>query len=379
MDPASSKLKLAELFGERNLPAMPARGSAIAIYGAGNCGQKTSQQLRKIGYKVIAFLDAKADQLGDVQGIPCLDPRSPDASSIAQSGIPVLVAVFNFASNAADIEKVLRAVGFCQVLPYGALYGAFPEQLEPSFWLATRDYWEKNRIHIERALDLWQDDKSREIFLQLVDLRLSGDLQLLCAPDMEYQYFPADIAPPSQPLRFVDGGAFIGDTLGATISRFEVEKIAAFEPDSSHFRVLDHWVKKNGLISKTSLYQSGLGFKRSKKRFQQTGDASSAFSSSGDDMVEVVALDEVLDGFAPNFIKLDIEGAEVEALKGGENVIRRHGPRIAACVYHLPSHLWEVPLLLRHLLPSHTLHLRYHGFNGFDAVAYAIENEKRDF
>jgi FkbM family methyltransferase len=251
--------------------------------------------------------------------------------------------------------------------------------LEPNFWLATRDYWEKNRIHIERAFDLWQDDKSREIFLQLVDLRLSGDLQLLCAPDMEYQYFPADIAPPRQPLRFVDGGAFIGDTLGATISRFEVEKIAAFEPDSSHFRVLDHWVKKNGLIAKTSLYQSGLGFKRSKKRFQQTGDASSAFSCSGDDMVEVVALDEVLDGFAPNFIKLDIEGAEVEALKGGENVIRRHGPRIAACVYHLPSHLWEVPLLLRHLLPSHTLHLRYHGFNGFDAVAYAIENEKRDF
>jgi hypothetical protein len=87
----------------------------------------------------------------------------------------------------------------------------------------------------------------------------------------------------------------------------------------------------------------------------------------------VVALDDVLPRFAPTFIKLDIEGAEIRALRGAAEMIQVHRPRVAACVYHLPGHLWEVPEYLRELLPENRLFLRYHGFNGFDAVAYAVE------
>jgi FkbM family methyltransferase len=149
--------------------------------------------------------------------------------------------------------------------------------------------------------------------------------------------------------------------------------VAAFEPDPENFRALSRWVGEKCPGINATLFQRGLGAASSSRRFQQGDAAGSAISESGESMIEIVALDEVLPDFAPTFIKLDIEGAEIDALNGAADTIRKYHPRIAACVYHLPEHLWEVPLLLRKLLPSHSLHLRYHGFNGFDAVAYAIE------
>ena len=92
----------------------------------------------------------------------------------------------------------------------------------------------------------------------------------------------------------------------------------------------------------------------------------------GESSIQVVAIDDVLPTFAPTFIKLDVEGAEPAALRGARRTIERHCPDVAVCVYHAASHLWEVPLLLHDLQPEYSFMLRYHQFNGFDAVAYAF-------
>jgi FkbM family methyltransferase len=372
MDLESAKRRLSELFKKHCAPAMPEPGTPLAVYGAGSCGRDALHVLKRSGYRVVAVLDARFAAIGSVEGVPCLEPTSAEAIKLARSGVPILVAVFNFSADTGVIDEALRNIGFAQVLPYSTLFEAFPDRLKSNFWLAARYFWESHKQDLEHGLELWDDDASRQIYLKLVELRLSGNFQLLRTPDLKHQYFPVDIVPPRQPLRFVDGGAFNGDTMSA-IRRFEVERIAGFEPDPVNFSALCHWVEENNLGAKTELFQCGLGAKSDKRRFQQSGNASSAFSEKGQTMTDIVAMDEVLEGFAPTFIKLDIEGAEIEALKGGEALIRKHRPRIAACVYHLPAHLWEVPLLLRDLLPSHSLLLRYHGFNGFDAVAYAIE------
>ena len=71
---------------------------------------------------------------------------------------------------------------------------------------------------------------------------------------------------------------------------------------------------------------------------------------------------------------MDIEGAEVEALQGSRRAIAEAGAALAVCVYHRPDHLWRIPLLLSHAdeTRSYEYYLRVHGFNGFDAVLYAL-------
>jgi hypothetical protein len=89
-------------------------------------------------------------------------------------------------------------------------------------------------------------------------------------------------------------------------------------------------------------------------------------------MVQILSLDEAVSGFKPNFVKLDIEGGELAALNGMKHTLHTvPDVVVAACVYHRPSHFWEVPLLMKQLMPDHSLHLRSHGFCGFDLVAYA--------
>ena len=74
----------------------------------------------------------------------------------------------------------------------------------------------------------------------------------------------------------------------------------------------------------------------------------------------------------PTFIKLDIEGFEIDALRGGRETIRRHGPVIAVCVYHFQDHLWKIPLLLREWRNDYALFLRPHNEEGWDLVCYAV-------
>lgn len=373
MDLDSSTRRLAELFEWHVAPSMPEDGAVLVVYGAGSCGRDAVHALLGCGYKVAAFLDANASKIGSVDGIPCYVPGSQEAAALAAGGVPALIAVFNFTADTGEIENSLRNGGFQTILPYYALDAKFPGRLKSRFWLASRKYWESHREDILIALKLWEDGLSRKTFLDLVELRLTSNLQLLRAPDLGHQYFPEDIPAVRDPVRLIDGGAFVGDTLAA-MRRFGMEAVAAFEPDIENFRGLRRRLDENaGELEEVVLFPCGLGSETAMCRFQQGQAAGSAISESGDAMIQVVALDDVLPRFAPTFIKLDIEGAEIAALHGASKMIQKHQPRVAACVYHLPAHLWEVPILLRELLPSHRLFLRYHGFNGFDAVAYAVE------
>ena len=154
MDLPSAKLRLAELFARHDAPLLPAPGATLAVYGAGNCGRDVLRVLREEGYKVAAFLDAHAAEIGPVGGIPCHAPGSREALDLARAGIPVLIAVFNFTADTGAIETSLRRDGFKSVLPYACLDAKFPGGLKSRFWLAGREYWDEHMADIFRGLDL---------------------------------------------------------------------------------------------------------------------------------------------------------------------------------------------------------------------------------
>ena len=74
-----------------------------------------------------------------------------------------------------------------------------------------------------------------------------------------------------------------------------------------------------------------------------------------------------------NYIKMDIEGAEYEALLGLESVIKRDCPHLAISVYHKPDDMWKIGLWLNSKFgKQYTFYLRVYNFQTFDTLLYAI-------
>jgi hypothetical protein len=73
---------------------------------------------------------------------------------------------------------------------------------------------------------------------------------------------------------------------------------------------------------------------------------------------------------------MDIEGAEIDALNGASEAIKRFRPILAICVYHKPDHLWKVPLLISTYSDDYSLFLRPHDEEGWELVLYAVPPER---
>jgi len=78
-----------------------------------------------------------------------------------------------------------------------------------------------------------------------------------------------------------------------------------------------------------------------------------------------------------SFIKMDIEGSELDTLAGARELIRKNAPILAICAYHKQSDLWNIPLFIHDLSPDYGFHLRPHDLEGWDVVCYAIPPDRR--
>ena len=100
--------------------------------------------------------------------------------------------------------------------------------------------------------------------------------------------------------------------------------------------------------------------------------SSDAEGDSSTYQIEVAAVDEMV-GEDITYMKMDIEGAELEALKGAEKQIRKNKPKLAVCVYHKPEDFLEIWGYLKSLVPEYRFYLRHHNaYNGSETVLYAV-------
>ncbi|OQY48104.1 MAG: hypothetical protein B6247_25605 [Candidatus Parabeggiatoa sp. nov. 2] len=90
----------------------------------------------------------------------------------------------------------------------------------------------------------------------------------------------------------------------------------------------------------------------------------------GEINIDVSSIDNL--GVETTFIKMDIEGAELEALKGASETIRKYKPKLAIALYHNPQHLTEIPILIKSLCPEYEFFLRIHSFFSRELVLYAV-------
>jgi FkbM family methyltransferase len=149
------------------------------------------------------------------------------------------------------------------------------------------------------------------------------------------------------------------------------KKIYAFEPDVGSFNKCLDIVARDS-IKRLELLNNACWSERCTISFDTRGDGGSAVSESGSHQIKAVAIDDVVDDDNVTFIKMDIEGAELEALKGAAKTITRCKPRMAICVYHKPGDIIEIPSYVLSLVPSYKLYLCHDSYLMSETVMYFI-------
>ena len=176
------------------------------------------------------------------------------------------------------------------------------------------------------------------------------------------------------PITFVDGGAYDGDTYRHLVVKgIEIEHWTAFEPDPRNFVTLADFA--GGLPRSSTLFPCGLSDRFMHVPFAANIGAASHLSGSSsvaEMTVPCVALDDVMHGSRPDYIKLDIERAELAALYGMRKTIAACEPHLAVSLYHRPEDLWVLVRALAELAPYADLSIRQHCLNAFDTVLYAV-------
>ncbi|HEY3855329.1 MAG TPA: FkbM family methyltransferase [Verrucomicrobiae bacterium] len=350
-------------------------GRKVVIYGAGGFGRELARILVKRQDELLGFLDQKATGQTVCENLRAYPLDSDESKKWLREKPVVLIGVFNCANSLREISNGLRGCGFSEVFTPVEFYSELADELGWRYWLGKcEDYSGAARL-IEQAYLMWADDESRRLFLETLLFRLESDLTALTTisePDSQY----ADPTVPrfDEPLNMVDGGAYLGDSVECLLRhRYEIARLYAFEPDRANFRQLRSAVSRILPRSQTSLWPCGVWSSTDQLRFSADGSGASKLSETGSVVVPVVALDDVLINQPVNLIKLDIEGAEPDALQGAMQIIQKNRPGLAICLYHYPHHLWTLPLWVNNLEIGYRLYYRAHLQNSFDTVLYAVK------
>jgi FkbM family methyltransferase len=234
------------------------------------------------------------------------------------------------------------------------------------------DDFRKNEAQYQSIYDLLADEVSRNIFRKLISFRLNYDLDNLngFTERESEQYFEDFLKLSSQGETFIDVGGFNGYNSLEFIKRCPCySTIHLFEPEPSNYRKCVEALKGNPNIF---CYPHGLSDKKETLRLESQGSGSK-ISETGSIIIEVDRLDDVLkDKFNPTLIKMDIEGAEMQAIEGAKKTITKYHPRLALCVYHNVGDFWRIPQKILSFQNNYNIYLRHYTESIYETVMFFI-------
>ena len=222
--------------------------------------------------------------------------------------------------------------------------------------------------------DRLADNAGREAYAGRIKALMTGEAGYLPLSAHQEYYHP--LVQPEPGDIMLDGG--VSDMVGAQM-RFaqsvgETGRIFGFEPIPAMAAVAR---KKLACFPQYHLQTAGLGETSGQVRFASlrdsshialnpdAGDSILCHMTSVDDFVRKHRLDRI------HCIKLDVEGAEMLALAGSRETIVKHHPKLIICLYHKPSHLFDIPLFIHELDQNYTMYVAHSSCLFTDTILYA--------
>ncbi len=359
----------------------------VNVYGAGSFGCALVAALLGAGIRVDYLIDRSIKSTTFAKPPVVL----PESSALDRS-TPVLMSIMGY----PEVAISLKNDGFMTVVPIELVFDLFPAAL-PIFitdglrWRSSDRGRHLDQGGITLLQELLKDKKSYEVLDKLIAFRSSPTRLTYPWPDTHSFYFPPDVPlyPTVGAISVIDCGAYDGDSLRAYLEHFgeRINHYLAIEANPKAAKMLSQWVEESevAVLNKgTKIVVSNVAVSDhvGDILLSDQGTASSQYLGSA---AEAITLGEAyftvvtapIDDLAWDadwtLIKMDIEGAEYEALLGARNLIANQRPALAICVYHRPDDLWRLPLLVDSLAPkAYNFYLRLEGHWGSETVCYAV-------
>ena len=344
------------------------KSQAVWIFGTGQFGRALCTAMQGADYEVAGFVESNPTAT-HVMNLPVLNWQqwSPTHRDDA-----LCLGIFNRDMPLDALESLARQTGAHNVFLPWDLYPLFKVDLGWRFWLSEPERILTQIDALAKAMGCLSDETSQRCLLDIAAFRLGLHTTYGSFQHRERQYFnPLTLdGLKGQALRFVDGGAYNGDTYLELCSVADVAEAYLFEPDAENYaQLVAHTANAE---RRAQCLPLGLSDRYGILSFNAGKGEGAAITENGTSHIAVAALDSVLAAHTVNFIKLDVEGAELQALQGARQLIQRCRPVLALSLYHRPQDLWEIPLLLAELCEDYHFYIRQHFFNSFDSVLYAV-------
>lgn len=346
------------------------KSKPIYIFGAGSFGVSVAKILHKYGFNLLGFIESNP-RTSEVVGLPVLSWEQVSGES---SAAQLLIGIYNRDMPFDGLWGIAESFGFSNIFMPWDIYDELGVDLGWRYWLSDKTTILQSLDSIERTFQLLADEESKKTLLDICRFRLGLKNEYASFKHPEDQYFNELTVSSSSHLSaftYVDCGAYNGDTFHEAVKKFNISSAYLFEPDPINFSQLVQSTKESD-ISPVCLPLAVSGCYEILS-FSGSGEGGT-ISEDGDVHIAAASLDEILPNAKVNFIKFDVEGAEIPALEGAKNLIGRSRPVIVLSMYHRPTDLWEIPALLTTYCSNYRFYLRQHFYNSFDSVLYAIPN-----
>ena len=232
------------------------------------------------------------------------------------------------------------------------------------------DFFKENEDNFRKAYEMLSDEKSKSDYLDILRFKLSGDVKHLIKTHSEKMKLYDEVLPLSDNETIMDLGAYDGDTVREflTVTNGKYNKIFALEPDEKNFRKLER--KTEGLENLIRL-NIGAWDKKETLNFAKKSGRNSRLEDGGVP-VEFDSVDNIAD-CEITFIKMDIEGAELKALEGAKNTVRKYKPKLYVCAYHRNEDMFALPFKIKELYEGYKIYFRQHPYiPAWESNFYAI-------
>jgi FkbM family methyltransferase len=334
---------------------------AIYLIGTNKYGLSLAKFLINRNINIIGFINDFSCDL-EYSGY-----RIHKSDSIKSSDIVINCVVEGSTINVNNHIQSLNVKATCD---YFALQLANKNNLLEIDFLDNTQSILENQIDYLEIYNLFYDEQSKLEFEAINNFRLNRDIKYLSDFKfrLEEQYFE-EFIDFNKLYNFVDGGSFDGSSTEEFIRKQPLySNVYVFEPSLNSY----HLIKKKFIDnSKIKLFNKGLWNIETTLYFNSSLGSASKIEINGEVKIETMTLDSIIDNKI-DFIKLDIEGAEMEAIEGAVQTIKKNKPTMAVCVYHNQSDFISVPKMLKSIHPDYKILLRHYTQGVFETVMYFI-------
>ncbi len=337
------------------------RDLPVVIYGCGFGLENYLKQISRFGIKPVALVDSNEKLWGTEK----FGYKIMSFEEFKNKHDEFLVCITTRPAIRIEIKKMLTE-NF-NVPKENIVDAVF-------FKYASNDEFRTNVItktnELKRVYENLCDDKSKKVLLNILKGRLECNNDYFLSVFDENEYFNEYTKTDFEEC-FVDAGAYKGDSL-QKFDKFvggNFKRVICVEPLSENCEVIKNVVEEQFRDKEISIYNSGLYSFSGKIYFEESHRDDSGKVQNNEDTgvsIDCVSIDDIKTEKV-SFIKMDIEGAELEALKGAEKTIRRDIPKLAICVYHKPEDLFVIPKFIMDLNLPYNYFIKHHS----DATLYA--------